>query len=614
MSPLVSTLLSAFLLLAGAGLLRAARPGPTARIAFGLLCWTTSVSYVGYWIVDHLSGQGIDDAAWYHLNYGLQGAGFGDFTGVIAAGLVSLVLATAGSAAVALWGRGERRHHLALGAGASLAALLALLPNPAWRDIAGHLHPAAPEAASFRRLYQKPFIEPVADTPRNLVFIHVESVERTYFDESIFPGLMPRLRALESQGTTFTDIRQVGMTGYTIAGIVASQCGIPLSSLGFEGNRMASMDRYLPGAVSLSDLLNRRGYTLVYMGGAPLWFAGKGTFHRTHGFHEVLGREELAPLLDDPSYLNAWGLYDDSLFELAFRRYEELAAAGRPFGLFMLTLDTHHPEGHRSRKYADLTYGDGSNPMLNSIRAADELIHDFVSRLRASPAAANTVVVIASDHLALPNTATSLLQKGTRRNLFLVLEPPGHAPAVVDRRGSTLDVGPTLLPFLGFRGAIGLGRDLRDPSVPPAEIEEIADGVDRGVWREEIARFWEFPVLRHALTVDPAASRAQIDDRTFWIPLLMTLGPQMETRFEFSWDLKGADKAIVDSARRMREDTPFVLIDRCENVAALGQDLGTAGWCLIAGRGQTIRTAMRLEARATFSREEIRAMTGGWQP
>jgi len=610
MPALLSTAASALLVGLGFALLRRARPGLGRRALFGLLAWVSFVFHLFYGIADHLSGNGIDDGVWYHLLYGLQGAGFAEFTGVIVAGSAALVLGTVGCVLLAMSGRGAPRGSTALAWLACLATMLSIAPNPGLRDIARHLWPAAPETASFRRLYHKPRIEPVHPTHPNLVFIYAESMERTYFDESLFPGLTPRLRALESEATSFIDIRQVGMTGYTIAGIVASQCGIPLSPLGFEGNRMASMDRYLPGALGLSDLLNRQGYHLVYMGGAPLWFAGKGTFYHTHGFHEVLGREELAPQLEDPGYLNAWGLYDDSLFDLAFNRFEALARGENPFGLFLLTLDTHHPDGHRSRRVADLTYGDGSNAMLNAVHASDELIHQFVSRIRASPHGDTTVIVIASDHLAIANNALHLLQQRERRNLFLVLEPGQRTGTRVDRRGSTLDIGATLLPFLGFEGAIGLGRDLRDPAVPAAEIEEIADAVNHGVWRAEIERFWEFPELRRSLAVDTEASRARLDDRTFWIPLLLRLGPDKENRLEFSWDLKGADKAIVESVRQMPEDTAFVLIDRSENVGALGQDLGMEGWCLIAGRGRTIHTAMHLEARATFSRDEIRAMMG----
>ena len=39
---------------------------------------------------------------------------------------------------------------------------------------------------------------------RNVVFIYAEGLERTYFDETLFPGLINKLRVLESKGTYFT--------------------------------------------------------------------------------------------------------------------------------------------------------------------------------------------------------------------------------------------------------------------------------------------------------------------------------------------------------------------------------------------------------------------------
>ena len=617
MSAVISSFAAAAVLLAGAGLLRrGAGPRAASRVAFGLAAWISLLLLVAYWMIDHLSGEGINDAAWYHLTYGLGGAGFGEYRRLIGVGVVGIAVATAMAVVLAGLGRDNGRapsdaRRAWLGVA---VAVVSILLNPALRDIARQLWPAAPETASFRRLYLQPHAEAVRPTHPNLVYIYAEGMERTYLDESLFPGLTPGLRSLEEEATSFMDVRQVGMTGYTIAGIVASQCGIPLSPLQFEGNRMASMDRYLPGATALGDLLAAEGYHLVYMGGAPLWFAGKGTFFRTHGFAEVFGREELLPEVEDKDYVSGWGLYDDTLLELAYQRFEDLSRTRAPFGLFLLTLDTHSPDGHRSRSGANVIHGDGSNPMLNAVRASDQLISAFVRRIRASPHAADTVVVIASDHLALPNSATPLLDKGTRRNLFLVLEPGQRTARRVTRRGSTLDIGPTLLPFLGFRGAIGLGRDLRDPAVTEQQIEEIADAVDRGVWREEIARFWEFPVLRRMITIDTDNARAVIDgDRTFWIPMLVRFDAAMETRFEFAWDLKGADRAIVRSVSEMAEGTPFLLIDRCENVGSLGLDLGDAGWCVIAGTGRDIRTARRIEGPTTFSRDEVRAMTGGWQ-
>src|SRR5690606_11663260 len=92
------------------------------------------------------------------------------------------------------------------------------------------------------------------------------------------------------------------------------------------------------------------GYRQSFIGGASTRFAGKGTFLRRHGYDEVLGVEELVWYLDDPNYLNNWGLYDDNTFAAAANKFDELASdPSRPFNLTMLTVDTHHPIGTPSR-------------------------------------------------------------------------------------------------------------------------------------------------------------------------------------------------------------------------------------------------------------------------
>ena len=90
--------------------------------------------------------------------------------------------------------------------------------------------------------------------------------------------------------------------------------------------------------------------------------------------------------------------------------------------------------------------------MLNAIKASDELIGRFVQRVWSSPGGKDTVVIIASDHLAMQNSASDLLKQGDRRNLFLVLDPRNPTGTRVDRVGSALDMGVTVLPTLGFKG------------------------------------------------------------------------------------------------------------------------------------------------------------------
>ncbi len=180
--------------------------------------------------------------------------------------------------------------------------------------------------------------------PRNLVVLYLEGLEKTYFDNELFPGLITQLRELEDRATSFTDVGQTIGTGFTVGGMVASQCGAPLILSG-SVNSMR-VNRFLAGAVCLGDVLAEVGYDLTYMGGASLDFAGKGAFFKSHGYQTVVGLAELQPGLSDPDYLAEWGLQDDTVFALAEARISELAQGDKPFALSVLTLDTHHPNGH----------------------------------------------------------------------------------------------------------------------------------------------------------------------------------------------------------------------------------------------------------------------------
>ncbi|TGB66234.1 hypothetical protein C9E90_13820, partial [Salmonella enterica subsp. enterica serovar Enteritidis] len=86
-----------------------------------------------------------------------------------------------------------------------------------------------------------------------------ESLERTYFDNDAFPNLTPELGALKNEGLDFSHTMQLPGTDYTIAGMVASQCGIPLFAP-FEGNASASVSSFFPQNICLGDILKNSGY------------------------------------------------------------------------------------------------------------------------------------------------------------------------------------------------------------------------------------------------------------------------------------------------------------------------------------------------------------------
>jgi len=89
--------------------------------------------------------------------------------------------------------------------------------------------------------------------------------------------------------------------------------------------------------------------------------------------------------------------------------------------------------------------------MLNAVKCSDRMISDFIEKLKNSPYAKDTLVVVMSDHMAMQNQAMPLLNKGNRRNFFMIIDPENAAPVEITKPTSSLDVAPTVLSLLGFR-------------------------------------------------------------------------------------------------------------------------------------------------------------------
>jgi len=159
------------------------------------------------------------------------------------------------------------------------------------------------QSVDFDQYYRKPILPEQKVNDLKLVYIYAESLEKTYFDESIFPNLVNNLKNLKDQSIEFTDIHQVVGTGWTMAGIIASQCSVPLfASSG--SNTMSGSDIFLSGAECLGNVLKKFDYHLVSMQGSSADFSGIKQFYTTHSFDEIYGREELENKLDDKKYMN----------------------------------------------------------------------------------------------------------------------------------------------------------------------------------------------------------------------------------------------------------------------------------------------------------------------
>lgn len=435
-----------------------------------------------WWLIDQLSGDGINAATLYHLRADMEGAGVGDFRSYIAmfAGLVVLSLLPLALLRV----RRFRRPGNGLAIFAGFAALLvtSALLSPLYPDarrLYQHMQPV--DYAQVAPEYRVP-AQPLS-RPKNIVWIYGESLERTYFDETVFPGLMPNLKRLADEALDVRGLDSAEGSGWTIAGLVASMCGVPLTTAQGDENSMGRMGRFLPEAVCLGDYLKQQGYTTHYLGGANGQFAGKGQFLASHGFDAVHDLSWFKQQSIPRRHFSNWGLHDDVLLDTAYERFLELSRAGQPFMLTTLTMDTHHPAGHLPVACKRTRYrsGHGDIGLLHALKCTDRLISRLVDRIRSSEFAADTLVVVASDHLAMPNHLSHLLEEMPRENLLLFLGD-GIAPRQLSAEaGTTLDTGATLLNLLDPAiNAIGFGRSLLDPAagVSASAAARQGDGKD----------------------------------------------------------------------------------------------------------------------------------------
>lgn len=579
----------------------------TTAFLIALLVFVDGVLSIAYFVADYFTGHGIDESVFLQLFSGFSGAGFGAYHG--------LFLATAGALALALGlsvlayrvvrgdshGRGISRRR-------SLAGILlvgSFVLHPTVRESAQYFMPWRHRGGAFAEHYRTPRLPLRTATGRNLVYLYGEGIERSYMDESVFPDVTPELRRLERRAVSFTGLRSVWGTGNTIAGMVASQCGIPLVTTGSLSNSMGGMPEFLPGATCLGDVLAQDGYHLVYMGGASLSFAGKGKFYRSHGFHEVYGLDALSEKLPDPSYRSAWGLHDDSLLDMAYDRFEQLSEREGRFGLFLLTLDTHHPDGFATEDCRRDVPNAAEMPILSAVACADQLIAHFVDRILASKYASNTMVVIGSDHLALSNSAWKVLTRMQRSDLLMVISPDVSTPALVTTPGSTLDVAPTLLSMLGYHvDGFGLGRSLL--GAEPTLVMELANPNPALIgWQRSIRRLWRFPALT-GLTIRPEAQEVDLGGQTLRLPLLVGVDDDLEVnRLGFAL----ARQQLGVQVDRFTSDQLFIWIDACKRLRPLDSRLGGGGLCVFAGKMGGVETlALQVRTTTRIEKEEIRRL------
>lgn len=309
---------------------------------------------------------------------------------------------------------------------------------------------------------------------RNLIYIWLESVETTYADGAhggVFEDSPIReLAALGAENTSFsggTAEVNGGFAAYgstwTAGAMFAQTCGLPLTySISGESNRQGYLNS-ATGAVALGDILAENGYRQRLRLGSPASFGGRLTYFTQHGGYEICdyGYSVQTGEIGADYYAN-WGYEDETLFALARQDLTELAAAGEPFNLSILTADTHFPDGYVCRLCGN-TFGD--DQYSNVFACSSRQVAAFVDWVRQQPFYENTAIVITGDHLTMDADYCDRVGGDYPRRVFTTILNPAarEADPTAKREYTTMDLFPTTLAALGVvidGERLGLGTNL----------------------------------------------------------------------------------------------------------------------------------------------------------
>jgi len=353
-------------------------------------------------------------------------------------------------------------------------AILLLIANPAVVSGVANLVSTDSNDDRLYKLYHSPIAYlPDGTEPKNYVHIFLESTERTFFDKAVFGSTMEPLEEIERLSFTATNLRQVENTGWSVAGMTAAYCGVPLSPIGIiSRNSFGRTDLFMKNAVCLGDILAPHGYDLSYVVGADPDFAGISKLYSQHGFGQIIGFDDLVAEFADEARTKVihpspkWGSHDDVVLKMGMSLLKNKVRAGKPFGIVLETIGGHNPVGNiapscNSRQEVYEVEID----ILQAIKCTNLLVQDFVIEAEKQGLLENTIVIVQSDHLSMKSKVYDKLQKMERRNLFFIYDTT-TAPIEYSKAASSMDIYPTLIEALGFQlnsHKAGVGISMMSP-------------------------------------------------------------------------------------------------------------------------------------------------------
>ncbi len=205
-----------------------------------ILFYVNLILLVSYFSLQNIFGADIFEAIVFHIVFGIKGTGIDEYIAPSLLFIIFIILiAVLFKTFLVYLSKDNDKNSIPL-LGFSLL-VLSIAFNPIIRDFYRFITISS-ESTDTNYFYDQKLT--FSSETKNVIFLYLEQFERTYLDKNLFPDLTPNLSTLEGKGLSFTNIASPKATNWTIAGLSATQCGIPLFTPVASGSSMSGVDEF----------------------------------------------------------------------------------------------------------------------------------------------------------------------------------------------------------------------------------------------------------------------------------------------------------------------------------------------------------------------------------
>ena len=244
--------------------------------------------------------------------------------------------------------------------------------------------------------------------------------------------------------------------------MAAQTCGVPVKmEVAADEDAYGAGEDFLPGVISLGEILQKQGYSQTLLVGSDAEFHGRKEYFLRHGNYEIVDINSLKEEKRLPEDYDVWwGFEDQKLFAFAKEELTRLAEHNQPFNFTMLTADTHFPDGYQ----CPLCGSAYQEPYANVLACSSTQVYDFINWIEQQPFYENTTIIISGDHLTMDANFLDDMEENYTRTVYnCILNAPITPVHEKEREFGTFDMFPTTLAAMGVKiegNRLGLGTNL----------------------------------------------------------------------------------------------------------------------------------------------------------